>query len=370
MKLLMESWRSYLKELENTSEVSLPKKFYISIRFSDSEFAAKAMADLGKNRVEKVLGGPGGESDLVGFSDNPSNFMQFHGEQRGATIVMPSQDFLDINNDVAKVEYDNVDFLTQDGLKILFRLLEKNQNVEGAERIIRIIFGSAYSQVTSQILKQTGGPETSKYDSKIHSVLNDYPYLKERVAQAWMDNLDSINDLDSFTEVVYPAFVEWGKMMSQGMTRKTSFPRTTNNWHEKTVDTISEPVMKEILRHGIINAASGYKDENEWVVDSNILNIPSSSILYIAGPTMKTKKLFQQLKKGELPKQYKHVLKYEQDKMSMIFKLIEKYGLDNKYKKIIVTDMGTFRDAKAKWRKRERELNSLTPHEPYSMVAE
>ena len=94
--------------------------------------------------------------------------------------------------------------------------------------------------------------------------------------------------------------------------------------------------MKEILRHGIISAASGYKDENEWVVDSNILNIPSSSILYIAGPTMKTKKLFQQLKKGELPKQYKHVLKYEQNKMNIIFKLIEKYGLDNKYKKIIM----------------------------------
>ena len=33
MKLLMENWREYLEELENVSDVSMPKKFYISIYF-------------------------------------------------------------------------------------------------------------------------------------------------------------------------------------------------------------------------------------------------------------------------------------------------------------------------------------------------
>ena len=370
MKLLMESWRSYLKELENTSEISMPKKFYISIRFSDSKYAEKAMADLGENQVEKVLGGPGGDSDLVGFSDSPTNFMQFHGESRGATIVMPAQDFLDANEDVVKVEYDNIDFLTQDGLKIMFRLLEKNQNAEGAERIIRILFGQAYAEVTSNILKQTGGTETSKYDSTIHNVLNDYPYLNERVAKAWIENIDKINDLNSFTEVVHAAFIKWKDMMKQGLTRDTSFTSTSNNMYENAADAITKDVMKEILKYGIIHAASGYKEENEWVVDSNILNIPSSSILYVAGPTMKTKKLFQQLKKGELPKEAEHTLKWEQDKMKMLLGLIEKYGLEKKYKKIIITDMGTFNQAKKKWRKREYDLKHKTPSEPYQQAAE
>ena len=49
-------------------------------------------------------------------------------------------------------------------------------------------------------------------------------------------------------------------------------------------------------------------------------------------------------------------LKSEIDKMDKIMDAIEKYDLESKYKKIIITDMGTFNAAKNKWQKRKREL--------------
>ena len=136
----MENWKNYLHELENTSDVSMPKKFYISIYFDD-EYRPEIVKNLAKNQVVKVPGQS--SSDIVGFADNPSNFMQFHGNLRDATIVMNSKDFLELNDSVVKIEYDNADFLTQDGLKALYRLVEKNQKDENdAERIMGAILDS------------------------------------------------------------------------------------------------------------------------------------------------------------------------------------------------------------------------------------
>ena len=141
MKLLFENWRSYLKELENISDVSMPKKFYISIYFDDS-YRPDIMKDLGDNKVIKTPGAS--SSDIVGFADNPSNFMQMHGNIRDATIVMDGKDFAEINDSIVKIEYENPDFLTQDGLKAFYRLTEKNQDSQDhAESVIGSIFGSA-----------------------------------------------------------------------------------------------------------------------------------------------------------------------------------------------------------------------------------
>ena len=133
----MENWRSYLSELENTSDVSMPKKFYISIYFDD-KYRPEIIKNLALNKVVKEPGAS--SSDIVGFADNPSNFMQFHGNLRDATIVMDSKEFLELNDSVVKIEYDNADFLAQDGLKALYRLVEKNQKDESdAERIMGAI---------------------------------------------------------------------------------------------------------------------------------------------------------------------------------------------------------------------------------------
>jgi hypothetical protein len=42
--------------------------------------------------------------------------------------------------------------------------------------------------------------------------------------------------------------------------------------------------------------------------------------------------------------------------MQSILDLIEKYGLDKKYKKVIITDLGVFKKAKFKWDQKRREL--------------
>ena len=62
------------------------------------------------------------------------------------------------------------------------------------------------------------------------------------------------------------------------------------------------------------------------------------------------------MKHGDLTPAEKRELKYEIGKMDKIMTAIEKYDLEKKYKKVIITDMGTFNAARNKWQKRKREM--------------
>lgn len=335
----MESWRSYLQELENTSEVSMPPKFYISIYFDDN-YRPDIMKNLAKNKVVKTPGQA--SSDIVGFADNPSNFMQMHGNIRDATIVMDAKDFADINDSIVKIEYENPDFLAQDGLKALYRLTEKNQGDERqAEQVIGNIFDSA------DIIETMGKVTREKVDNQagvtMQNFLRDWE-VKTPLAQELYANLDRINSLQDLVDLLYPVLQEQLKK--------------ADSWRQGELGKyISKGFLRLVLYTGIVNAAKMFKKENEWVVDSNVLNVPPSSNLYIGGPAVKTKKIFNKMKRGDLTPGEKATLRYEVDKMNKIMASIEKYDLENKFKKVIITDMGTFNAARNKWQKRKREMS-------------
>jgi len=193
MKLIMESWRSYLKELENTSEVGMPKNFYISIAFGGTRHLEQLMKDLSNGQVIKQ---PGGNTGIVGFADNPSNFMQFHGTQRDATMVMPAKEFLDINDSVVKIEYDNADFLAQDGLKAIFRVVEKQQTEAETDLLMsRLMQNSAHSKTAMEdFLKQLGHTDLDRLDTNRVSDSLDHPDMIQAASSALFKNLDKIND--------------------------------------------------------------------------------------------------------------------------------------------------------------------------------
>ena len=338
MKLLMESWREYLQELENTSDISMPKKFYISIYFDDN-YRPKIMADLANNQVVKTPGAS--SSDIVGFADNPSNFMQMHGNIRDATIVMDGKDFADINDSIVKIEYANPDFLAQDGLKAFYRLMEKNQGAEeDAERVIGAIFDSA------DIIETMGKVTREKVDNQAGVTMQNFLReweVKTPLAQELYANLDRINSLQDLVDLLFPVLEDQLKQ--------------ADSWRQDELGKyISKGFLRLILYTGIVNAAKMYEKENEWVVDTNVMNVPQSSILYIGGPAVKTKKIFNKMKQGELTPAEKGTLKYEIDKMDKIMAAIQKYDLENKFKKVIITDMGTFNAARNKWQKRKREM--------------
>ena len=358
MKLLMENWRSYLKELENTSEVGIPKNFYISIAFGGARHLEQLMKDLANGQVIKQ---PGGNTGIVGFADNPSNFMQFHGTQRDATMVMPAKEFLDINDSVVKIEYDNADFLTQDGLKAIFRVVEKQQTDHETQIVLRRLMQNAANSVTAMenFLKQLGHTDLDRLDADRVSDSLDHPHLIRGVGAVLFKNLDNINDLDSYHKILTPSIMKYSREVSKGTPA------------ESVVEKYMTPeLIKLVLKDGLINTAETFKEENEWVVDSNVLNIPDSSTLYVAGPEMKTKKLFQQLKKGTLgPGAMERGLGYEVKKMQSLLDLIEKYGLDKKYKKVIITDLGVFKKAKFKWDQKRRELKYAKEKEKEMSIA-
>jgi DNA-binding protein YbaB len=338
MKLLFENWRSYLNELENVSDIDLPKKFYISIYFDDA-MRPEIMQNLADNKVVKIPGQS--SSDIVGSADNPSNFMQMHGNIRDATIVMNAKDFAEINNSIVKIEYDNPNFLTQDGLKALYRLMEKNQDSSiHAERVLRSIFDQA--DVGGTMSKVTRKEVDNRALYAMQNFLSDWT-VQEALSKQLYDNLERVNSLDHLTDLLLPALQEQLKKVEA--------------WRrEELQEYISKDFLRVILYTGIVKSAQSYEEENEWVVDSNVLNVPKSSILYIAGPAVKAKEIFNKMKRGELTAAQKDMLSYEINKMDKIMASIKKYDLENNFKKVIITDMGTFNAAKNKWQKRKREM--------------
>ena len=350
----MENWRSYLKELENTSEVGMPKKFYISIRFGKDQ--EQLMKDLADGKVIKHQGQA--SSGLVGFADNPSNFMQFHGNIRDATIVMPGADFAELNDSIVKIEYDNPDFLAQDGLKALYRLLEKNQEDQlHAPRILGAIIDG--SDLTGTMKKVSGKAPSPSEAHAMQTLFGEHE-LQESLAKILFDNLEKVYDVDSLSKLLTPPLIAYSKDKSK-----------LDSWRREVLEPYLTPdFVQTIMRAGVLGAARYYKEENEWVVDSNVLNVPSSSIIYVAGPTLKEKSLFQKMKKGELTEPQKDVLSYEVKKMNDIVSSIEEYGLDKKYKKVIITDLGTFNAAKNKWQMRKREIAHELEKEELPKAAE
>jgi len=338
MKLLMESWREYLEELENTSDISMPKKFYISIYFDDA-YRPDIMKDLGNNKVIKTPGAS--SSDIVGFADNPTNFMQMHGNIRDATIVMDAKDFTDINDSIVKIEYENPDFLAQDGLKAFYRLTEKNQGDERqAEQVIGNIFDSAL--IADAMWKVTREKVDNQSAVTMQNFLREWD-IKTPLAKELYANLDRVNSLQDLVDLLYPVLEEQLKQ--------------ADSWRQDELGKyISKGFLRLVLYTGLVNAAKMFKKENEWVVDTNVMNVPPSSNLYIGGPAVKTKKIFNKMKRGDLTPAEKATLKYEVKKMDKIMDAIKKYDLENKYKKVIITDMGTFNAARNKWQKRKREM--------------
>ena len=301
------------------------------------------MKNLADNKVVKVPGDS--SSDIVGFSDNPSNFMQMHGSIRDATIVMNGKDFAEINDSVVKIEYGNPNFFAQDGLKALYRVTEKNQeNKDHANRIMDIIVtipDSDFKETMEKITREKAPP--SEINAMQH-FFTDWD-AKEAMGNALYDNLENIWNVDTLYKTMVPAL------------EKLIASDKIDSWKREILEKYITPDFVRMLMYlGLTSAGKNYEEENEWVVDTNVMNVPPSSTIYIAGPAVKTKKIFNKMKQGDLSKQEQFGLKSEVNKMDKIMDAIEKYDLESKYKKIIITDMGTFNAAKNKWQKRKREL--------------
>ena len=84
MKLLMESWRSYLKELENISDVSMPKKFYISLYF-DEKYRPDIMKNLADNKVVKVFNSS--DFSIDGLRPNTNYSLAFYPASTNTLLV-------------------------------------------------------------------------------------------------------------------------------------------------------------------------------------------------------------------------------------------------------------------------------------------
>ena len=338
----MENWRSYLKELENISDVSIPKKFYISIYF-DEKYRPDIMKNLGDNKVVKIPGDS--SSDIVGFSDNPSNFMQMHGSIRDATIVMNGKDFAEINDSVVKIEYDDPKFFAQDGLKALYRVMEKNQdNKDHAQRVMEIIVSITdedFQETMEKITREKASPS----EINAMQVFFSSWEVQEAMGTALYDNLENIWNVETLYKTMVPAL------------EKLIASDKIDSWRREILEKyITTDFVSMLMYLGLLKAGKNYEEENEWVVDTNVMNVPPSSTIYIAGPAVKTKKIFNKMKQGDLSKAERFGLKFEMDKMDKIMDAIEKYDLESKYKKIIITDLGTFNAAQRKWQKRKREL--------------
>jgi hypothetical protein len=270
--------------------------------------------------------------------------MQMHGNIRDATIVMNGKDFAEINDSVVKIEYGDPNFFAQDGLKALYRVMEKNQDSKDhAQRVMEIIVSITdhdFKETMEKITREKASPSEV---NAMQDFFSSAPYYT--MGNALYDNLENIWNVDTLYKTMVPAL------------EKLIASDKIDSWRREILEKYITPDFVRMLMYlGLESAGKNYEEENEWVVDTNVMNVPPSSTIYIAGPAVKTKKIFNKMKKGDLSKAERFGLKSEIGKMDKIMDAIEKYDLENKYKKVIITDMGTFNAAKNKWQKRKREL--------------
>ena len=110
--------------------------------------------------------------------------------------------------------------------------------------------------------------------------------MADSMSKIFREKQAEINDIDSLVEIVGGVMAKYAEERASG----TAYDTDTREEQENFARHVNPAFLKAMFADVIVKQAKGYEEENEWVVDSNVLNIPASSTIYIAGPETKNKK--------------------------------------------------------------------------------
>lgn len=340
MKLILENWREYLNEIQTDIDelVQSPgyeaqdvKQFFITLKVNTGD-KDQILDDLEQGFVKKYQKGDpessyGGStsSDIVGYSGDPSNIEQFHGvDTYNTTVVMPAKLFTKTNCDEGgckpiQVEYDNLDFLVQDNLRVLYRILDvsarrgrEDKGHPGEFAFLNVFLGigpqtkeAVYAALDAlKGVKQPSldlGDKGVDADAVAQEIKDGLVYTINSATRGFADTFANVNEdtFEGFARKVVPAMQEailatiekrWSGAPWEE--EKTSYVKKLDLKYKEffgigqgneSWTKFGYEFLKEFLKQRISEIGQRFEKEKEWLVNSDTLHVPAHSQVYISG---------------------------------------------------------------------------------------
>lgn len=208
---------------------------------------------------------------------------------RSCLIMMPFKDFVELNN-AEQILYEDADYLTKNGLDIMFRIYDKkdkdDSDYEG-------VLGNLFPKIKLEFDLENATATGSKADlfavcSNIFDIYNSGKFKR------YFSNQGRVNSVKDFVGIILK-YNKSGKYKEDYYYNK-DFP-----------ENINEKELENIIRRGIVNAIKIYASESEWILKDKTLIIPNNSHLFFveAGYTNYYEKINEYIDKYKLKNNYK-----------------------------------------------------------------
>lgn len=297
-----------LSKIFENSHQNKTKVFYlVSYLFDEQDEFAKQLSD---RKIE----------DIIGISDNKFIIPSFLGIGRNLLLVMPGDEVIK-NNNISKIEYNNIDFLLKNNMEMLYRIFSKNSNSYSGR------YG-LMNNITDYIESVT----------KPWNVREPFGFLMKNLYEGyWQPAREygksniSINNVDDLINFLH---------------------NSATIFSEKTKNISFAEFVKPVL-NAFNKIAKIYKSEGEWVINDKVLNVPKNSTLIFSvskSPNEFSKEQLEIINSDEKIFHMDWDDAYDMKYFRTIITVIKKYNLDKLYK-IIWLDNKQFEKMKLKLNK-------------------
>jgi hypothetical protein len=255
------------------------KKAYVSIKILNSyernpntyelEIVSKDTKVYDELANHKLIG-------IEGVSTSRYNVADWLSSKQ-CLVLMKFDEFRKINN-VEQVLYNDADYLTKNGLDVMYRLYDQKGK---DDRDYNSILQKMFPKIAREF--QIEGIIYTNYKYKLYSLLEEFftNYSGGKFLN-YFTKQERVNSVKDIVNIV----IEY---IESGEAKKDYYSSNIPN-------SVNAEDIEYIIRNGIINALSIYKDESEWIVKDKILNIPNGSqlIFRIEGIDAKQKKIYEE----------------------------------------------------------------------------
>jgi GNAT superfamily N-acetyltransferase/dihydrofolate reductase len=174
---------------------------------------------------------------------------------------MPFEKFIEIN-DAEQIKYDDINFLTKDGLSVFHRLYGNNEKTDSEyEQVLGKIMPKIKQELDLYLKVISDRHKYKKIDaiSEIFDVFNRGSFKRHLV------NSKRISSVSQFAEIA-------ADYINSGQAKK-------DGYYIYDTPYIEPDEISESIELGIIHAAEIYSSESEWLLRDSVLNIPNGSQL-------------------------------------------------------------------------------------------
>jgi hypothetical protein len=273
-----------------------PKWFYLVLRFE------KAWDSLLKMEFDGV----------IGVSDNP-NIINSWFDIRDTLLIMNGEEFLKLNPNVHKVDYDNPNQLVSNNFKLLNRLLQNSEEREDFYDVCQKVFSNTQKIKTSN--KNYDVIQDTSY------FLNHNVYKFENLVEKAVKSGKVINNVWDFVNVLWSGFPEI-----------IEYYNNNYSWAKKyKIKDFDKNVLYYVIQHGILNLSNTWKKEGEWIIKKDKISgkrnfkVPVKSKLYFKIDVTDPDELVR------LSKTYGSTRGLSKDNLKLATDLIDTYKLDTLY---------------------------------------